>query len=160
MGVDFSTNALHCAYGEVDNPHPKIVKIPVDGDFAEDWIGHIADRFGILLDQLEDMGEIELSLMVIERPFYSTNPRTTLKLAQVQAAAICTAHTHKWVTCQKDPSEIRKEVLGVGTAKGKGKIKELAQEWVTKEFGRSFDPDESDALVIWRFACLTIKQST
>lgn len=160
LGVDFSSKALHCVYGELDAPHPILVRIPVDGAVAEDWIASVADRLGAMLDQLELLGEIEISFMVIERPFYSSNPRTALKLAQVQAAAICTAHTKKWVATEVDPSKIRKEVLGRGTSSYKGQIKEEAIKWVQQKYGKLYDSDESDAFVIWEYACRILKQSS
>lgn len=159
MGIDFSTKALHCTYGTLDQEKPWIIRIPVEGVAAEEWIGNVYDRLSVLLESIENLGDLDLGFMVIELPFFGRNAGTTIKLAQVQSAAIAACHTHQWVTCEMDPSKIRKKVLGVGGSSVKGEIKQKAMDWVEAKYHLGLDSDEADSVVIWEYAKMILEES-
>jgi Holliday junction resolvasome RuvABC endonuclease subunit len=153
MGIDFSTLALHVAYGP--GPLPYRLRFDLSHLDPEERMTEAAELLDKALAQMEEhWPNLNLSIMVIEKPFFGVNKGTTIILTQVQAACIVTCQLRKWYTVQEDPSKIRKKVLGVGTAPGKGEIKRVAQAWVKNHhhLDEELDPDTSDSVVIWHYA--------
>lgn len=153
MGIDFSTLALHVAYGP--GPLPYRLRFDLSHLDPEERMAEAAELLYKAMERMEEhWPNLEFSVMVIEKPFFGINKGTTITLTQIQAACIVTCQLRKWYTVQEDPSKIRKKVLGVGTAKGKGAIKLLAQAWVKEHHGldEALDADTSDSVVIWHYA--------
>lgn len=155
MGIDYSSKALHCAYGQEHDPYRQVVK--VEGQLSESRIAAIYDELSKLFDRIEKRWDPSLSLLVVERPFLHHNRHTAIILAQMESAVMTTAHAWKWQVMEIDPSEIRRQVLGVGTTGKKGGIKVLAQEYVRREHGLDLDPDTADSIVIYDHARFLIE---
>lgn len=149
LGIDLSSKALHCAYGADERPFFQVLKL--SGQLAESRIAAVADQLGLLLDRIEKRFEPELALLVVERPFVHVNPKTGIVLAQIQSAAMTTAYLKRWQIIEMDPTEIRKRMGIVHSAK-KGETKLRVQQRVYEELGMDLDPDSSDAALIWLFA--------
>jgi Holliday junction resolvasome RuvABC endonuclease subunit len=121
MGIDISTLALHVTYGP--GPQPYRLKFTLDHLDPEDRAVQVAHWLEKLLQQIDrSFEDLQLSIMVIEKPFLGMNVRTLITLTQIQAACIVTCQLHDWFAVQEDPNKIRKHVLGVGTVKEKGGI--------------------------------------
>jgi len=138
---------LHCAFGDLGAAHPQVARLDIY-DAASEWqAAHVYDRLGALLERFETTG-----VMVIERPWLGSNARTVVQLGQVQGAVLTTAYASGWACVQADPSTIRKQIIGQGTARGKGEIKRLVGAWVKAVHGMDVSEDAADAVVIWEYA--------
>lgn len=153
---------LHCAFGGLDARHPQLARLEIHDPASEWQVAHVYDRLGALLDRLDEPMEIDefmehldggsRGVMVIERPWLGSNARTVVQLGQVQGAVLTTAYAHRWACIQADPSTIRKQIIGVGTARGKGEIKRRVTQWVQAVHGLDVSEDAADAVVIWEYA--------
>jgi Holliday junction resolvasome RuvABC endonuclease subunit len=151
VGVDFSTKALHCAFGD---QAPQLARLDVAAAAKELQVGLICDLLGGLLDRLEP------GLLVVERPWGGTNARTVVQMGQIQGAVMAVAHSHGWVVYEADPSTMRREVIGKGTAKGKGAIKQLVQDWVKMVHRIDVSSDAADAIVIWEYGRSLLRRAS
>lgn len=149
VGVDFSTRALHCAFGE----QLQLARLDIAAEARELQVGLICDLLGGLLGKL---GE---GLLVVERPWGGKNARTVVQMGQIQGAIMATAHASGWVVIEADPSTMRREVIGRGTARGKGAIKQLVIDWVRMIHGRELSEDAADAVVIWEYGRLLVRSA-
>lgn len=148
LGVDLSSRYLHCAYGMADQPLQ--VRLRVSGDNATQRIESITDQMDALFARLEThLGPFDRALMLTEQPFLNRNPRTPIALGMLVGALVASAYRHGWMSTVEDPSDIRKAILGQGTARPAGEIKRIAQRWVMCELGLPVSEDEADAIVIW-----------
>jgi len=152
MGVDFSTKALHCCFE--NDGHPQIARLEIANAEIEVTISLVFDLLGGLIKTLGDPG-----ILVVERPWSGTNARSVVKLGQVQGAILATAYAHGWIAREVDPSSIRKAIVGQGTAKGKGAIKQIVQDWVKMVYKMELSEDAADAVVIWEYARLLVRTS-
>lgn len=160
LGIDFSSTALHCAYGTPGST-PYRLKLPIHSMVHEDRVIEAHEQTSKFLDIVEkNWPNLETSVMVIERPFLGHSVKTLVVLSAIQTAVILTAHLRSWYPVQEDPNVIRKQILGKGTSSKKGEIKELAKQYVLDQWGWEVGPDEADALVIWRYAEWLVVGST
>jgi Holliday junction resolvasome RuvABC endonuclease subunit len=151
MGVDFSTLALHVSYGPGPTPyHFKLTLTHLD---PEDRIYEVYEKMTLLYTRIKRRWpDLEFSVLVVERPFLGKGVTTLRTLTQVQSAILLAGRQAEWYTVQEDPSVIRKNVLGQGTAKGKGEIKRIGQAWVKATHQIEVDLDTADSIVIWSYA--------
>ena len=148
LGIDYSGALLHCAYGRGATPYT--LRLKTGGDDAVKKVVTIIDQLDLLLPRIEArFAPIDHALLLIERPFLGRNPRSVISLGQTTGALIAAAYTHRWEVVLEDPADIRKPVLGVGTAKPAGEIKKIAQRWVLRAHGLAVTGDMADAIVIW-----------
>jgi Holliday junction resolvasome RuvABC endonuclease subunit len=151
MGIDFSSLALHVAYGGGIEPYRLVLRL--DSHEPEDRCTEVAVWLNKLLATIERQYEdLQLTVMAIEKPWMGVNTQTLITLCQIQAACIVTCQLRDWFVFQQDPSVIRKKILGVGTVSKKGGIKKLAQEYVRKTHAWEVDGDTADSIVIWHYA--------
>lgn len=113
-----------------------------------------ADRLSVLLRSLRvAIPGDEMRLLVVERPFlHKFNPHTAITLSQIQSACMTTAYLRGWAILEMDPTEIRKQIIGVGTSRKKGEIKLLVQQWVQENLHLTLNSDQADSVVIWSYA--------
>lgn len=149
VGVDFSTKALHCCFGERDQP--QIARLEIAAGETEVQAALVFELLGGLLRTIEDRFDVSPGLLVVERPWAGANARSVVKLGQVQGAIMATAYSQGWVVVEEDPSAIRKTIIGRGTAPGKGKIKELVRQHVKMVYKMDLSDDAADAVVIWAY---------
>lgn len=142
---------------------PQLARLEIHDPSSEWQAAHVYDRLGALLQRLgrsdgvEELiehleGQASRGIIVIERPWLGANARTVVQLGQVQGAVLTTAYAHGWASVQVDPSTIRKQIIGQGTARGKGAIKRMVVEWVRAVHGAELSEDAADAIVIWEYA--------
>jgi hypothetical protein len=155
VGVDFSTKALHCCFAA--DSVPQIARLEIASAETEVQASLVYELLGGLLRTLEERYEQGPGLLVIERPWAGSNARSVVKLGQVQGAVMATAYAHGWVVREEDPSAIRKAVVGVGTAKGKGAIKQIVRDWVKMVYKMDLSEDAADAVVIWSYGAVLQK---
>ena len=149
VGVDFSTKALHCCFGSDDQP--QLARLEITASETETQTALVFELLSGLLKAIEERYGCEPGLLVIERPWAGSNARSVVKLGQIQGAVMATAHSRGWVAKEQDPSVIRKVVVGQGTARGKGAIKEIVRNWVKMVYKMDVSEDAADAIVIWSY---------
>lgn len=147
VGVDFSTKALHCCFG---TDVPQIARLEIAASETEVQASLVYELLGGLLRTLEERGESP-GLVVVERPWAGANARSVVKLGQVQGAIMATAYAQGWTVREEDPSVIRKAVVGQGSARGKGVIKQIVRDWVKMVYKLDLSEDAADAVVIWAY---------
>jgi Holliday junction resolvasome RuvABC endonuclease subunit len=151
LGIDYSTLALHVAYGP--GPEPYRLKLPLDHLDPEDRAMEVVDWLVKLIARIEEQyPDLEFTLMAIEKPWLGISASTLIILTQVQTACIIACQQHGWFAVQEDSNKIRKKILGVGSVPEKGGIKKLAQQWVRDHHHLEADPDTADSIVIWHYA--------
>lgn len=151
LGIDYSTLALHVAYGP--GPEPFRLKLPLDHLDPEDRAMEVVEWLSRLLERIEQQyPNLEFSLMCIEKPWMGISASTLITLTQVQTACLIACQLRSWFAVQEDPNKIRKKVLGVGSVQEKGGIKKLAQQWVRDHHHLEADYDTSDSIIIWHYA--------
>jgi Holliday junction resolvasome RuvABC endonuclease subunit len=151
MGIDYSTLALHVAYGP--GPEPFRLKLPLAHLDPEDRAMEVFDWLTKLISRIEEQyPDLEFTLMSIEKPWLGLNAGTLITLTQVQTACIIACQLHKWFAVSEDSNKIRKKILGVGSVPEKGGIKKLAQQWVRDTHQLETDFDTADSIVIWHYA--------
>ena len=158
VGVDFSTKALHCCFGQKDD-QPQLARLEIASGETEVQTALVFELLGGLLRAIEERYGCSPGLLVIERPWAGSNARSVVKLGQIQGAVMATAYAQGWVVKEQDPSAIRKTVVGQGTARGKGAIKEIVRNWVQMVYKMDVSEDAADAIVIWSYGQVVSKET-
>ncbi|MEF2231609.1 MAG: crossover junction endodeoxyribonuclease RuvC [Pseudodesulfovibrio sp.] len=77
----------------------------------------MADRLGVIYARLSELieahGPVEAA---IENVFVSRNPSSALKLGQARGAAMAACATHGLPVAEYEPSKVKKNLVGLGSA--------------------------------------------
>ena len=106
--------------------------------------GEFSERLKIIFRSVSDIvAEYRPNIVAIESVFVHKNAGSALKLGHARSAAICATFEHDVIVCEYAPREIKKAVVGSGSAS-----KEQIQHMVIAilQLEGSPSPDAADAL--------------
>lgn len=142
LGID--PGSRKTGYAFIDNKADKISHIhsgfiAVKGELFPARLGCIFKSLNALIQ------EYHPDAMSIENVFMHKNASSALKLGQARGAAICSAMHHNIDVAEYAPKEVKKALVGNGSAT-KDQIQYLCQQYLNIK--KTLQEDEADAIAV------------
>jgi len=142
LGIDPGSRKTGFAF--IDNKADKITHIhsgfiAVKGEMFPERLGCIFKSLNLLIEEYQP---VEMS---IENVFMHKNAASALKLGQARGAAICSAMHHNMDVSEYSPKEVKKALVGSGSAT-KDQIQYLCKQYLNIK--KELQEDEADAIAV------------